>query len=186
MNMVWIAGHLGADPEVRFTPSGQKIVNLRVAANSRRQGKDETIWWRVTIFGDRFDKMLTYLKKGSAVIIMGRMNPPQMWTDREGRQQVSLELIAETIDFSPFGKGERSSGSPEQAAMGYGDNRSSQGSPMAARESGYPSAPSPYEMPAQQFSNAAASYGNMASPQYGAGADPSHGFSEQEDEEPPF
>lgn len=181
MNMVWIAGHLGADPEVRFTPSGQKIVNLRVAANSRKQGKDETVWWRVTIFGDRFDKLLTYLKKGSAVIIMGRMNPPQMWTDREGRQQVTLELIAETIDFSPFGKSDRS-GSPEQAAMGYGDGSKSQGSPMAAKESGYPSAP--YEMAAPKFGNAAAGYGNMAAPQYGS--EPSHGFPSQEEEEPPF
>lgn len=186
MNMVWIAGHLGADPEVRFTPSGQKIVNLRVAANSRKQGKDETIWWRVTIFGDRFDKMLTYLKKGSAVIIMGRMNPPQMWTDREGRQQFSLEMIAETIDFSPFGKSERS-GSPEQAAqtaMGYGDNGRSQGNPMAAKENGYPSAP--YDMAAPKFGNPAAGggYGSMPSSQYGS--EPSPGFASHEDEEPPF
>jgi len=123
MNMVWIAGHLGADPEVRFTSTGQKIVNLRVATNSRRQGKDETVWWRVTIFGDRFDKMLTYLKKGSAVIIMGKMNPPQIWADKEGKQNITLEIVAETIDFSPFGKSERSQESGSAGSSNSMSNR---------------------------------------------------------------
>lgn len=108
MIIVEIAGHLGADPEVRFAPSGQKITTMRVATNVRRQGKDETVWWRVTVFGDRHDKMLTYLKKGSAIIAIGEMNPPQIWTDKESKQHVQLELVAEMLRFSPFGKSERS------------------------------------------------------------------------------
>jgi single-strand DNA-binding protein len=112
MIIVEIAGHLGADPEVRFTASGQKVTTLRVATNSRRQGKDETVWWRLTIFGDRFDKMLSYFKKGSAIIAIGEMNPPSIWTDKDGKSHVQLELIAEIIRFSPFGKSERSDATP--------------------------------------------------------------------------
>lgn len=107
MNIIEIFGHLGADPEVRFTASGQKVTNLRVATNVRKKGKDETVWWRVTIWGDRFDKMIAYLKKGSAVIVVGEMDKPEIYTDKEGRPQISLEMTAEFIRFSPFGKPER-------------------------------------------------------------------------------
>ena len=108
MNFIQIMGHLGADPETRFTPSGQKVTNLRVAVNVRKGGKDETVWYRITIWGDRFDKMMSYLKKGSAIIVVGELGKPEIYNDREGRPQVSLEVTAEFIRFSPFGKGEKS------------------------------------------------------------------------------
>lgn len=104
MNILEIFGHLGADPEVRFTPSGQKVTTMRVATKVRKKGKDETIWFRVTIWGDRFDKMIAYLKKGSAVVVVGELDKPEIYTDREGRPQLSLEMTAEFIRFSPFGK----------------------------------------------------------------------------------
>lgn len=106
MIIVEIAGHLGADPEVRFTPSGQKVTTFRVATNVRRKGKDETVWWRVTIWGDRFDKMVPYFKKGSAIIAIGEMSPPEIW-ERDGKQHITLELTADIIRFSPFGKSDR-------------------------------------------------------------------------------
>ena len=107
MILIQIAGHLGADPETRFTPSGQKVTNLRVATNIRRGGKEKTVWWRVTLWGDRFDRMLPYLKKGSAIFVMGTMNAPELYPDREGNTQVSLEITAEYIGFNPFGQKER-------------------------------------------------------------------------------
>lgn len=107
MNMIQIMGHLGADPETRVTPSGQKVTTLRVATNVRKSGKDETVWWRVTIWGTNFDKMIAYLKKGSAVIAVGEMSKPEIYTDKEGRQQISLNMTADILKFSPFGKTDR-------------------------------------------------------------------------------
>ena len=105
MNLIEVAGHLGADPEARFTANGQKVTTLRVAAKSKRGSNEETIWWRVTLWGDRFDKMLTYFKKGSAVIVLGEMHKPEIFTGRDGNPQASLEMTAELIRFSPFGTG---------------------------------------------------------------------------------
>jgi single-strand DNA-binding protein len=104
MNQITIAGHLGADPEVRFTSSGQKVTTLRVAARARRSGKDETIWWKVTIWGEQFDKIIPYFKKGSPIIVVGELNKPEIFTDREGRPQVSMSITALNIMFSPFGR----------------------------------------------------------------------------------
>lgn len=121
MNFIQIAGRLGVDVETRFTPDGLKVSTLRVATNTRRNGKDETIWWRVTLWGDRFDKLLTYLKKGSAIIVVGEFVRAEVYTDREGRQQVSLEVRAEFLRFSPFGKGDQQGQEGQQQQQQGGD-----------------------------------------------------------------
>jgi single-strand DNA-binding protein len=110
MNQTMIAGHLGADPEVRFTSSGQKVTTLRVAARCRRGSKgDETIWWRVSIWGEQFDKMIPYFKKGSPIMVIGELNKPEIFTDRDGKPQISMSLTAYNLSFSPFGKPESNS-----------------------------------------------------------------------------
>jgi single-strand DNA-binding protein len=101
MMLIQVAGNLGADPESRISPSGQKVTTFRIACNVRRKGTEKTVWWRVTIFGDRFDKLIPYLKKGSSVFVFGSLNPPEIYQDREGNPQVSCELIAEYISFLP-------------------------------------------------------------------------------------
>lgn len=129
MNQAIIAGHLGADPEVRFTSSGQKVTTLRIAARCRRGAKEETIWWKVTIWGEQFDKMMPYLKKGSPLIVFGELNKPEIFTDREGRPQVSMSLTASNLMFSPFGRPDHQSSeeghspSQEMAHVGGGKPR---------------------------------------------------------------
>jgi len=115
MNQTFIAGHLGSDPEVRFTSSGQKVTTLRVGARAR---KDETIWWRVTVWGEQFDKMITYFKKGSSILVFGELNKPEIFTDKEGKPQVSMNITATNLLFSPFGKSDGGShSSPQHAAL---------------------------------------------------------------------
>jgi single-strand DNA-binding protein len=109
MNHIIIAGNLGADPEVRFTSSGQKVTTFRVATKAR---KGETIWWRVTVWGEQFDKMISYLKKGSSVVVMGELSKPEIFTDREGKPQVSMNITASSLQFSPFGKPDAQAASP--------------------------------------------------------------------------
>ncbi len=116
MNFIHIAGHLGTDPETRFTQTGKKVTTLRVATKSRKAGQDVTIWWRVTIWEEQFKNMMPFLKKGSAVIVVGEMQKPEIYTDREGKPQVSLELTAVSLQFSPFGKPGGSQGNDEQQA----------------------------------------------------------------------
>lgn len=132
MNKITIAGHLGADPETRFTSTGKKVTTLRVATKTRKGSQDDTIWWRVTIWDDQFDKMLPYLKKGSPVIVYGELMKPEIFQDREGKPQISMEIRAIDLQFSPFGKPESRQGS-EQPAQ--------QTAPFGAHQE---SAPNPY------------------------------------------
>jgi single-strand DNA-binding protein len=116
MNFIHIAGHLGADPETRFTSTGKKVTTLRLGSRARKGGKDETIWWRVSVWGEQFDKMMPHLKKGSAVMVFGEVHKPEIFNDREGKPQVSMDITATYIQFSPFGKpgGSGSEGQSQQ------------------------------------------------------------------------
>ena len=117
MAIVHLAGHLGADPESRFTPDGKKVTTLRVATNTRRAGKDETTWWRVTMWGDQWDKMLPYLKKGSAVMVVGELTRAEIYTNRDGKQAISLDVRAEIVQFPPFGRRDGSQEGHQQGGI---------------------------------------------------------------------
>jgi single-strand DNA-binding protein len=144
MNHITVMGHLGADPEERNTPSGQKVTTLRVAANQRRGGKEETTWWKVTIWGTHLDKMISFLKKGSSIVAHGEMSKPEIYTDKSGQPQVSLNINAASLGFNPFGRsdrdGQQQGGANQQMAasgafaggaaqQGYGQQAPAQAAP---------------------------------------------------------
>lgn len=135
MNQITIAGHLGADPEVRFTSSGQKVTSLRVAAKARRTSKDktdDTIWWRVTVWGEQFDKMIPHFKKGSPIVVFGELSKPEIFTNRDGQPQVSMNITALNLQFSPFGRADRpGSEGREGGEMGHGGGHSGGGGESA-------------------------------------------------------
>lgn len=132
MNFIHIAGHLGADPETRFTSSGKKVTTLRVATRTRKGQVDDTIWWRVTIWGEQYDKMLTYFKKGSSIVVAGELQKPDIFNDREGKPQISMEITAAYIQFSPFGKpgsGQPNEGGSNMQHQAQGQNNMAASSP---------------------------------------------------------
>ena len=125
MSVFHLFGRLGADPEERVTASGAKVTSFSLAVKCR--GKNgQTVWWRVSCWLSSLDAILAYLKKGSAVMVMAIMTrPPEIYSDKNGQQRISLEVTAVDLSFSPFGKTDSESTSTT-AAMG---------SPVAAASS---------------------------------------------------
>jgi len=102
VNKVILLGHLGADPELRHTPSGQAVANLRIATNDRfqRDGnwEDRTEWHRVVVWAKLAERCNQYLKKGSQVYLEGRIQT-QKWQDKEGHDRYTTEVVAFTVQF---------------------------------------------------------------------------------------
>jgi single-strand DNA-binding protein len=105
-----IVGNLGNDPEMRYTPSGQAVTNLSVATNRRwtdngGQQQEETIWFRVSVWGKQAETCNQYLTKGQKVLIEGRLTPdketggPRIWTDQNGKPKASYEMTAFEVRF---------------------------------------------------------------------------------------
>lgn len=173
MNTVTIAGRLGKDPETRTTPSGQKLTTFPVATNIYRGGKEETIWWRVTIWGDRFDRMLQYMNKGKGIMVVGQISrAPEVWTDQSGQARASsLDLTADALYFSPFG--EKNSDQTQQAGAGS-QFQTPQQQPAASQYDGATPAPQSAESAsAQQYAYAGQPQQPTAGPSMGFGTNPS-------------
>ena len=142
MNFLHVAGHLGADPEVRFISSGLKVTTLRLAAKARRKGgEDRTIWWKVTVWGEQFDKMIPHFKKGSPIFAAGELEEPQIYNDRNGNPQISMSMVACQLMFSPFGRSEQRQ---EQGTNAFGGkqepNRSTSESNVSSLENAFDTA----------------------------------------------
>jgi len=120
MILLHIMGFLGADPETRYTPSGQKVTTLRVATKTRKGGQEETVWWRLTVWGDQFDKMLVHFKKGSAIYAVGEMSKLEIYQDKSGQPQISYEATVRSLHFPPYSKSEGEGGAPRQQQQSYG------------------------------------------------------------------
>jgi single-strand DNA-binding protein len=105
-----IVGNLGRDPEMRYTPSGTPVTNFNIATSRKYTGSDgqqvkETTWFRVSVFGKQAEACAQYLKKGSAVLVEGRLNPdpqtggPKIFQRQDGTSGSSFEVTANTVRF---------------------------------------------------------------------------------------
>ena len=109
-----IIGNLGRDPEMRYTPDGSPVTSFSVATSRRYGEKDETTWFRVTVWNKQAENCNQYLHKGSKVLVEGRLRPdangsPSVFQRRDGSWGASFDLTADTVRFlSP--KGEEAGG----------------------------------------------------------------------------
>lgn len=89
MNVITIAGQLGRDIELRYTPNGKAVGNFSVADS---QGRDKpTIWWNCQIWDKRAEAIAPYLLKGQAVTVTGSVTERE-YTDKDGTQKKAQEI----------------------------------------------------------------------------------------------
>lgn len=99
---ITVAGYLGGDPVLRYTPEGQAQCNFSVAASNR---KDETAWFRITVFGKQAEACNQYLKKGRPVLVVGRLRVdektggPKVFQRQDGSYAASFEVTADNVRF---------------------------------------------------------------------------------------
>ena len=96
LNKMMIIGNLGADPELRYTPSGKAVANLRVAVNDRYRGQDgewqeETHWFRVELWEQAAERAAERLRKGHKVFAEGALRARE-WEGKDGQKRTSLEI----------------------------------------------------------------------------------------------
>jgi len=98
LNKVQIIGHLGREPEMRYTPSGRPVTTFTVAVSRSWNTVDgerhnETEWFNVVAWGNLAEICKQYLTKGQQVYIEGRLQT-RRWDDKEGVKHTSVEVVA--------------------------------------------------------------------------------------------
>jgi single-strand DNA-binding protein len=102
VNKVILVGNLGADPESRSLPSGDEVVNLRIATSESWKDRDgnrqeRTEWHRVAIFNQNLGRVAkNYLRKGSKVYLEGQIQT-RKWTDQGGQERYSTEIVLQNF-----------------------------------------------------------------------------------------
>ena len=148
VNKVTLIGNLGRDPEVRYAPSGSAICNVTIATSRQWKNKDsgerqeETEWHRV-VFYDRLAEIAgEYLKKGKSVYIEGRLKT-RKWTDKDGVEKYTTEIIANEMTMLGSREGGGSGGdSGADEGGGYTSQRPQRSAPAARPAATKPAAKS--------------------------------------------
>jgi len=109
LNKALIFGNLTRDPELRALPSGMNVVNFSVATNRTfkdRDGKkqEQTDFHNIVVFGRQADTVNQYLKKGSSVMIEGRIQT-RSWEGKDGEKKYRTEIVADRVQFGPRASG---------------------------------------------------------------------------------
>jgi single-strand DNA-binding protein len=168
---VEIIGHLGGDPETRFTQNGASVCSFNVASNRAWTNNDgskgeETTWWRVSAWGRLGEVCQQYLTKGQLIFVEGQLKPdretgrPSVWTDQNGQPRASYELRASSMKM--LGRRDGYGGGSQQGYQNQnqGYRQQNQGYTQGARQA------APQQRQAQQQRQAPA---QQRPPQQSAG-----------------
>ena len=103
LNKCMVIGHLGADPEMRYTGNGDAVTNFSVATSrtyttSAGERREETEWFRVVAWRRLAETCAQYLSKGRLVYVEGRMQT-RSWEGQDSQKKYMTELIADTVKF---------------------------------------------------------------------------------------
>jgi single-strand DNA-binding protein len=149
VNKVILVGNLGADPELKYTPSNRPVCNLSIATNEvfkdkGGQRQERTEWHRVTVWGEQAENCSKYLAKGRMVYIEGRLQT-RSWEDKtDGKKRYSTEIVADRVTFlggGAEGGGARKGGRP------WGEEGAPSSSNAAEPEGHGPPPPSDDDIP---------------------------------------
>lgn len=104
VNKVILIGNLGQDPDLRYTPGGAAVCDLRIATNRRYKTRDgdwqeETEWHSVVVWGKQAESSKEYLAKGRTVYIEGRLKTSSWDDQKTGTKRYKTEVVADTVQF---------------------------------------------------------------------------------------
>src|SRR5215831_4492624 len=129
LNKVFLIGNLTRAPELRYTPSGMAVADLRLAVNSRYQTKsgekrEDTCFLNIVVWGKQAESCSEYLDKGSPIMVEGRLQTRD-WETKDGQKRNVVEVVAERVQF--MGRGKSAAGGPGapeavEASAGEGDD----------------------------------------------------------------
>ena len=123
VNKVILIGNLGADPELKYTPTSRPLCNLRIATtevykDKGGQRQEKTEWHRVTVWGDQAENCSKYLSKGRSVYVEGRLQTRTY--DKDGQKHYATDVVADRVVFLAGGGGAGAEGGARRPPGGAG------------------------------------------------------------------
>jgi len=144
LNKVTLIGNLGADPEVRYMPTGGAVTNISLATTRRWKDKqsgerrDATEWHRIVFFNRLAEVAGEYLRKGSQVYVEGRLQT-RKWQGQDGQDRYTTEIVASEMQML----GSRTGGTAPLANASTAASPQNNPAPAAPQAQSTPNSPPP-------------------------------------------
>lgn len=122
LNKAILIGNLTRDPELRSLPSGVKVCSFSIATNRVWKDKngvrqESADYHNVVVFGRQAETVAQYMKKGSSILVEGRIQT-RSWDDKTtGEKKYRTEVIADRTQFGPKGAGSTGGSAPKSGAQ---------------------------------------------------------------------
>ena len=98
INKAILVGHVGNDPEIRYTSNGKAVANFHLATTQKWDGNEKTQWHKIVAWGKTAELCEKYVKKGDPLYVEGSIEYRQ-WEDKDGNRQYTTEIIVREIQF---------------------------------------------------------------------------------------
>jgi single-strand DNA-binding protein len=99
MNTITVSGNVGRDPELKYSASGTAVVKFSVADTTGKDDNKKTVWHDVVVFKEQAENVAASIKKGSRVIVTGRLDKSD-YTGKDGVKKQRVEIIADDVSIS--------------------------------------------------------------------------------------
>ena len=114
LNKVFLIGNLVRPPELRYTPSGTAVADMRIAVNrsfttQSGEKRDDTCFLTVVVWGKQAEACGEYLDKGRPILVEGRLQTRE-WETKDGQKRSVVEVVAERVQF--LGTRKETAGAP--------------------------------------------------------------------------
>ena len=125
LNKVFLMGNLTRAPELRYTPSGTAVADLRLAVNRNYttqsgEKREETCFLTVVVWGKQAESCGEYLDKGSPILVEGRLQTRE-WEGKDGQKRTVIEVVAERVQFMGRGKAAATPAAVPAAEPAFGE-----------------------------------------------------------------
>src|SRR5258708_33776359 len=110
-NFCMFVGNGGRAPEIRATNDGMQVASFSLAVSTwskEAEGKGEPIWLRIVAFGKLAETVEKFVKKGSQVLVAGRLSVRE-YTTKDGKEKTAVEILAQSIEVQHVGKQQKES-----------------------------------------------------------------------------
>lgn len=148
LNRLTVIGNLGADPELKYTPNGNAVCNLRLANNIGKKNadgswSDQTLWLNVELWNDAAERAAERLRKGHRVYAEGQLERRD-YTTRDGREGTALELrFARVLSLERGESGEAAASAEAEPPIAQARPRGAGQAPPAEPAAASAAAPQP-------------------------------------------
>lgn len=119
-NQITVIGHLGSDPDMRYTPQGTAVCSFTLAVNNRKkvdgEWKNVAMWFKVKVWGKQAEPVTQFLYKGRPAMVIGRLDVEE-WTDNtSGKQRMTFVIDGANVIFLGESGGEGGGARPQDTA----------------------------------------------------------------------